>query len=272
MLQPGLVRLNAHARDPERAGRSSPGGTKMISDASIDRICELTCRKMPSLSALRDVVARDLRALVRDVVDVRAGRSIVLETQRCPQLYLVETGWVFRSRSMAGGQRQIVNYALPGDFLCVDSVLFKSSSFDLFARTNVTLYRIDAPATPDMFERHPGLAAAVSWTAGQDESVLAERVVSLGRRDSLAKLAHQLCELIERLSVIGLMPGNIIETPLNQEDFADILGISVIHVNRTFRRLHEENIAEYRKGQIEILDRRRLAEIAGFDAAYLHLH
>ena len=91
-----------------------------------------------------------------------------------------------------------------------------------------------------------GLAAAIAWTMGQEDSILAERVVSLGRRDSLEKLAHALCELEARLSAIGLMRGKTIELPLNQEDFADILGISVIHVNRTFRRLSEEKTAEYR--------------------------
>ena len=65
--------------------------------------------------------------------------------------------------------------------------------------------------------------------------------------------------------------GSTIELPLNQEDFADILGISVIHVNRTFRRLSEDKTAEYRKGQIELLDRARLVELSAFDPSYLHL-
>jgi CRP-like cAMP-binding protein len=115
------------------------------------------------------------------------------------------------------------------------------------------------------------LSAAISWTTGQEESVLAERVVSLGRRDSLEKLAHALCELEARLSAIGQMKSRTIELPLNQEDFADILGISVIHVNRTFRRLSEEKTAEYRKGQIELLNRDRLVELSSFDPSYLHL-
>ena len=53
-------------------------------------------------------------------------------------------------------------------------------------------------------------------------------------------------------------------------EIADILGISVIHVNRTFRRLSEEKTAEYRKGAIDLLDKERLAEISSFDSAYLH--
>jgi CRP-like cAMP-binding protein len=239
-------------------------------DSPIEKAVELLRRKMSSLGGLGDTLARDVKALARDRVEISANRAIVKENERCPQLYLVETGWVFRSRGLASGRRQIVNYALPGDILCADSLLFKASSFDLTARTPVSVIRIEAPMGPELFEKYPGLAAAIAWTMGQEESILAERVVSLGRRDSLEKLAHALCELEARLSAIGQMRGRTIELPLNQEDFADILGISVIHVNRTFRRLSEEKTAEYRKGAIDLLDKARLAEISAFDPDYLH--
>lgn len=240
-------------------------------DSPIDRAADLLRRKMTSLGGLSEALIRDVKALARDRVEISANRPIVKENERCPQLYLVESGWVFRSRGLASGRRQIVNYALPGDILCADSTLFKASSFDLTARTPVNVIRIEAPQGADLFERHPSLAAAIAWTMGQEDSILAERVVSLGRRDSLEKLAHALCELEARLAAIGQMRGKTIELPLNQEDFADILGISVIHVNRTFRRLSEEKTAEYRKGAIDLIDRDRLAEISSFDPAYLHL-
>jgi len=239
-------------------------------DSPVDKAADLLRRKMTSLGSLSETLVRDVKALARDRIEISANRPIVKENERCPQIYLVESGWIFRSRGLASGRRQIVNYALPGDILCADSVLFKASSFDLTARTAASLIRIDTPQGSELFDRHPGLAAAIAWTMGQEDSILAERVVSLGRRDSLEKLAHALCELEARLSAIGLMRGRTIELPLNQEDFADVLGISVIHVNRTFRRLSEEKIAEYRKGAIDLLDRARLAEIGSFDPGYLH--
>jgi CRP-like cAMP-binding protein len=239
-------------------------------DSPIEKTVDLLRRKMAGLNGLGDLLVRDVKALARDRMEISGGRLIVKENDRCPQLYLVESGWVFRSRGLASGRRQIINYALPGDILCSDSLLFKASSFDLTARTPVSCIRIEAPQGVELFDKYPGLAAAVAWTAGQEESILAERVVSLGRRDSLEKLAHALCELDARLSAIGQLRGRTIELPLNQEDFADILGISVIHVNRTFRRLSEEKVAEYRKGAIDLLDKERLAEISAFDPSYLH--
>lgn len=240
-------------------------------DLAIHKALELASRRMPGLSGMSPQLQRDLRTLARDRVEISGGRSIVAEDERCPQLYVVEQGWVLRSRGLASGRRQIVGYSLPGDMLCTDSLLFNASSFDLSARTPVNLIRIDAPQGPELFDRYPALAAAIAWAAGQEESILAERVVSLGRRDSLEKLAHALCELEARLSAIGMMRGQTIELPFNQEDFADMLGISVIHVNRTFRKLAEERIALYRKGSIELRDIARLKQIAAFDPGYLHL-
>jgi CRP-like cAMP-binding protein len=240
-------------------------------ESATDKAVDLLRRKLSTTGAGLDALSRDLRVLTRDRIDILAGRPIVKELDRFPQLYLIESGWVFRSHGLESGRRQIVNYSLPGDLLCADAVLFKSSSFDLTARTAVSLIRIDAPPMAELFERYTGLGSAIAWMAGQEESILAERVVSLGRRDSLEKLAHALCEIEARLRAVGLMRSNTIELPLNQEDFADILGISVIHVNRTFRKLSEDKTAEYRKGQIELLDRARLAELAAFDPAYLHL-
>ncbi len=241
------------------------------SDSVVQKALDLAARRMPGSEAMRTQLRRDLGSLVRDRADVSSGKAIVSEDARCPQLYIVEQGWVLRSRGLASGRRQIVSYALPGGMLCTDSLLFKASSFDLMARTPVTLIRVEAPRAPELFERFPALAAAIARTVGQEESILAERVVSLGRRDSLEKLAHALCEMEARLSAIGQMRGQTLELPFNQEDFADMLGISVIHVNRTFRKLAEEKIALYRKGAIEIRDSARLKQIAAFDADYLHL-
>ena len=238
--------------------------------ASLDKAGEHIRQRMASLRPLCDDIVADLRALARDRVEYPAGRLFVSAGERFPLVYVLDAGWVFRSRSLPDGRRQVLDYALPGDILGSDAVLFGASGFDLVARTPVRVLRLDAPGPADLWRRRPAFAAALAWTAAQEQSILAERVVSLGRRDSLEKLAYALCEMARRLSAVGLLRGDTIESPVNQEDFADMLGISVIHINRTFRRLAAQGAAEYGKTRIRILDLDRLAEIAGFDAGYLH--
>ncbi len=186
-------------------------------------------------------------------------------------LGLIERGWVVRVRSMSSGRRQIVNFLLPGDLICADATLFGVSGAELLARTDVSLLRLEAGNLDELMQKRPALALAIAWNLAQEGSILTERVLSLGRRDSLAKLAHALCEMAERLEVIGEVEDNAIETPLNQEDFADMLGISVIHVNRTFRRLSEDGVAKYQKGRVLLADRDRLMQMAEFTPDYLRL-
>lgn len=237
---------------------------------SVDRAAERLCRRMASLQPLHDAILADLRMLARDRPEVAAGRMFMSDGDRAPGLYVMESGWALRTRTLRCGRRQIIDYCLPGDMLGAETVMFGAAGFDLVARSAVRLVRLEAPGPADLWRRYPGLAAAVTWTTAQEQSVMAERIVSLGRRDSLEKLAFTLCEMASRLDAIGLLSGDLIETPVNQEDFADILGISVIHVNRTFRRLSEERVVDYAKSRIRILDRRRLADFAGFAPGYLH--
>ena len=121
-----------------------------------------------------------------------------------------------------------------------------------------------------MMARYPGLVEALVWSNAHEEALLAERVVSLGRRDSTQRLAHVLCELVSRLELTDRPVGDVLVVPLIQEDFADILGISVIHVLRTFKRLAEAGAVEYRSRRLILLDPGKLRRIAGFDDGYLH--
>ncbi len=237
---------------------------------SVERTAERLCQRMASIRPLGEAILHDLRSLMRDRIDLPAGRVFVKEGDRCPVLFILEAGWALRARTLPCGKRQIIDYCLPGDILCSDSVLFGASGFDLMARSPLRVIRLEAPGVVDLWRRHAGFAAAIAWTAAQEQSIMAERIVSLGRRDSFEKLAFVLCEMAVRLSVIDGMPRDRIETPINQEDFADILGISVIHVNRTFRKLAEEGVAEYAKTRIRVIDPERLALIAGFSRDYLH--
>ena len=57
--------------------------------------------------------------------------------------------------------------------------------------------------------------------------------------------------------------------PLSQEDFSDILGISLVHMNKTLRALERDQILSFRKGVLRVLDRARLEMEAGFDDGYI---
>src|SRR6266404_2104326 len=49
-------------------------------------------------------------------LSVEAGATVLGEGTNSPHLYTVLSGWAFRYKTLPDGRRQIVNYALPGDF------------------------------------------------------------------------------------------------------------------------------------------------------------
>ena len=58
--------------------------------------------------------------------------------------------------------------------------------------------------------------------------------------------------------------------PLSQDEFADILGISVVHMNKTLQALAASGILKFRNARLTIFDRNALEREAGFEPGYLH--
>jgi len=79
------------------------------------------------------------------------------------------------------------------------------------------------------------------------------------------------CEVYVRLSSIGLAGDNRFSFPVTQSDLADMLGLSIVHVNKTLAQLRAMNMFNWKGGTVEILDFPKLAKYADFDPVYLSL-
>lgn len=227
-------------------------------------------RKLQGFYELGDETRKSLSSAFAIEQSFEAGSVMASEGEPYRAIFLIKTGWVFRARHLESGLRQIVNVALPGDFLCFNATLFGTNDFDLVARTAVTAFRVEVQTFTSLMLDHAHLALALAWANAHEESLLAERIVSLGRRNARERTAHVLCEFATRLKMLGMIAGNSMRIPLTQADFADILGMSLIHVSRTFRSLVQSELISYRAGQVEIHDFARLKQVAGFDEEYLH--
>ena len=98
-----------------------------------------------------------------------------------------------------------------------------------------------------------------------------EWIVSLGRRPADKRTAHLLCEMLLRFRAVGLTGDDSFELPLTQEDLADTMGVSVVHVNRVLQQFRSEGLITFESKRLTINDLGRLMEIGEFDPSYLHL-
>jgi CRP-like cAMP-binding protein len=111
---------------------------------------------------------------------------------------------------------------------------------------------------------------AFLWTLLVDEDTLRAWIVSMGRRDSVQRVAHLMCELYVRALNIGLTVGDQFEMPLTQIVLGDALGLTPVHVNRVLRKLKGSGVMSLSRGSLVIADVAKLATVAGFDDTYLH--
>jgi CRP-like cAMP-binding protein len=96
-------------------------------------------------------------------------------------------------------------------------------------------------------------------------------LVAMGRRTRAAHLAHVICELYLRLQVVKRVEGNSFHFPLSQMQMADVMGLSLVHMNRVIQELRGEEFLTWAKDRITIVDWSRLQRFAGFDPIYLSL-
>ena len=198
-----------------------------------------------------------------------AGRDMIHQGQADQTAYIVASGWACSYKLLPGGTLQIVDVQIPGDFLGLRSVLFRTADHNVEPITRVQASEVKEQDLLAAFTQTPRLATAVLWAASRDEAMVVEHLVGLGRRNASERMAHFLLELGARLKLVGLADRKGFSCPLSQYQLADALGLSAVHVNRVLRELREEGLLTFQKGKVQFLNYEALVELSGFDRAYL---
>jgi CRP-like cAMP-binding protein len=184
---------------------------------------------------------------------------------------LLLEGIAGRYKVLGSGQRQITALHVPGDFVDLHSFLLAKMDHAIVALTPCRVAAVSHEILRQVTDRFPHLGRVLWLTTIIDGSIHREWLVAMGRRTALAHTAHLFCEMFLRLEVIGAVDGHTFKLPLTQEELADTLGLSHVHVNRTLGELRDAGLLEWRRQLVTILDWDRLTEVAEFDPTYLNL-
>lgn len=226
-------------------------------------------RKLGAFVSLSDAEFAALDRLHSRRRTFPAGRDIVHEGQKNQATYILASGWVCSYKLLPGGTRQIVDFQIPGDFLGLRSVLFRTADHSIEPVTKIEASEVSAAELLDAFNTTPRLAVAVLWAASRDEAMVVEHLVGIGRRNARERTAHFLLELGARLKLVGLGTNDGYACPLSQYMVADALGLSPVHVNRVLRELRELELVTFQQGKVTFCDFEGLVMLADFDKHYL---
>ncbi len=232
-------------------------GQRHCSNVISLRGSEPLIRKLTSAGLLAD---RDIKVLERSGVRTIAGKQdIYSEGDSMGDILFLREGWAFRYRLLGDGRRQVVNFLVPGDLIGPFTPTAKQFAATL---TGSSVWRVSRREIADSNRECPAFSAAVEALIAAEYDLLAERTVSLGRRNAKERMSHFLLEFFERLQRVGLVSDNSFELPLTQEMMGDALGLSVVHVNRTLKALRKDGLATVAFGRATIHDPEALSLVA----------
>jgi CRP-like cAMP-binding protein len=213
---------------------------------------------------------RALEALPHSIRTFPAGAHFVRDGDRPESCCLLLSGFACRYKITGDGARQILSFHMAGEFVDLQNSLLGVADHSVQALTETEAAVIPRQALRELALDRRAIGQALWVDTLIDSAIFREWVVNVGRRDSRARVAHLLCELSLRMQAAGLASGHRYELPMTQEQLADAVGLTPVHVNRVLKQLGEDGLISRDRRSVVIEDWQRMREAGDFNDRYLH--
>jgi CRP-like cAMP-binding protein len=196
---------------------------------------------------------------------VDKGATVLVEGSHSAHLYTVLSGWGFRYKLLPDGRRQVLNYAMPGDLIGLQGSIMGEMQHSVEALSPMLLCVFERENLLELYRSHPGLGYDITWLASREERMLDENLLSVGRRTAVERAAYLVAFIQSRARAVGLNGKKPVEIPITQQHVADTLGLSLVHTNKTIRKLTGPGLVAWRDGGCQVLDLDGLMEVAEWE-------
>ena len=234
-------------------------------------VLHLLLRKIETHAALDEEDRAAILSLPHKIRSLEAHSYAAREGDAPQVCAILIKGYAYRQKLTGDGARQIVALHIPGDPLDLQNLFLDTADHNVQALTRAGLAFIPREAIAELVRERPGVARAVFVAILVEASIFREWVVNVGRRNARTRLAHLLCEFAARLEAQGVAGEYGYELPMSQEQLADALGLTPVHVNRTLKSLEANGLIQRDKRFVRFPDWRRMRDFADFTDRYLHL-
>ena len=181
------------------------------------------------------------------------------------------SGLAYRQKLTGDGVRQIVALHIPGDALDLQHLFLDIADHSVQMLTRGEVAFVPRKDLRELVDARPAIRQAVIASVLIEASIFREWVLNVGRRDARTRLAHLLCEFALRMEAQGLIDGGGFELPITQEQLADAVGLTPVHVNRTLKSLEADGLITRNKRNIVFPSWERMRDVGDFNPRYLHL-
>lgn len=226
-------------------------------------------RKLGALCLMSDEEIAFMEGLQNHIVDIDKGTDFIEEGEDLRATCVIMEGWAIRYQLLDDGRRQILSYALPGDIIGLHINFRAKAAYSAAALTPLKIATVDPRRMLEISQKFPIIASGLSWCTAREFAILGDQAVRLGRLSASQRLAHLLLELWHRQDLIGEAEGDWVEMPMTQADLADTLGLSLVHTNRSLKKLKADNLITVSAESVRLNDVPALTEMAQFNPGHL---
>ena len=193
----------------------------------------------------------------------RAAGDAVLNRPGCfdKSVILIRSGFAYRSCGLPDGRRAILDLLVPGDFAGFNKLGAPRPSEQIHALGNVAFSALGLNDLAELVADND-IALSVIASLARMQSRGDRLAAEIGRLDAAERICVFLLDIYDRLRGRGLIRDPNYYLPITQEQIADHLGLTLVHVNRCLRRLRDQQIVTFNRPAASILDIERVREIA----------
>lgn len=256
-------------REPKDAAGTSDADTGVLATVPDARSrIETPCSECPlrPIPLFIDQTSEEfelVRTLKRRELRLGALQTLIREGNQESALYTLLRGWAFRYTTLRDGRRQILNFLLAGDFIGAQKKMDDAAMYGVETLTEAAFCVFPSNALWELHRHSPSMAFNVTWLIAQEESIVDASLLSVGRRSAEERISALLVLLFQRAAALQCDNGvSGVPFPLTQQHVADALGLSLVHTNKTMRKLERRGLHRITAGRLYLLDRKKLTALA----------
>lgn len=194
------------------------------------------------------------------LVSFPAKSTIVTESDPSIVIYTLSRGTACLYKMLADGRRQIVGFALPGDFLGSPFSDRCTCSVDAISEVAARQF-LRGPFLASLHAQSKSLNLMLE-TALREIDAARDHMLLLGRGTAEEKFVEFIIGWRARVRSRGV-PSNFVPLPMSRRDIADFLGLTIETVSRVVTKLERENVVRVIPEGLQLMgstDRPRLLE------------
>jgi len=222
----------------------------MCADCTVRLVSVCAALSSDELFALDDLAEQ---------VTIPAKQTIFWQGEAAGWVYAITDGVVRLYNLLPDGRRQIVGFALPGDFLGI--AMGERNAFSADTIESVSACRFSRTAFADLVDTKPHLLRRLHAFATHELTLAQDQMMILGRRTAEEKIATFLLGMRDRWAKLGPVSVTV-PLPMSRQDIADFLGLTIETVSRTFTKFAKDRSILIIPDGVRLMNLERLGGLA----------